>query len=217
MKAKTRKGLTATVLITATILAGCGGNSRMASGISDQATIGKALAKDTLTPIEESTIPIEEDAASTEKTPTTVWTTNQDLLHQIRIPNSDETMYIEGLSDEEASNTDQILRLYEQADGSENSTYAGELAWLYEPLKHTVADWFNPDFDLPGELRSTWGDKQIQGIDPLANDITMSVKSYLDTYQDEIYFKEDPELGGYRMSARYYILGYLYTSLSLAE
>lgn len=131
-------------------------------------------------------------------------------LQPIRLLNSEDIVYIEGISTEDAAYIDQVFRLYEETDGAEVTE--GELAWIYNQLQPTVANWFNPEFDLVDAFNaSDHTEETVGSMSWLFNPI---VQNLAKENSDEVfYYRYDGDLNGYRMSTAYFFLGFAYSGM----
>lgn len=132
-------------------------------------------------------------------------------LQPIRLPNSEEVVYIEGVTTNDVALIDAILRRFEELDGTE-ATEAGELAWIYTDLQPAINDWFDPDFDLIGAFSATEHTPESDGAMAWLS-VPLSQNLAADESGNAFYYKKDAELGGYRMSAGYYLIGFVYSGM----
>ncbi len=134
---------------------------------------------------------------------------NEAALKPIRMINSDDIVYVEGISDEMASDINLVLRRYEETGDLKMDD---DMLWVYSQLQPTIANWFNPDFNLieafsaknhtlESDGKTAWLSVQLSQI--LASGDTDSI----------FYYRYDDKLGGYRMSAYYYLLGLSYSCM----
>ncbi len=131
-------------------------------------------------------------------------------LQPIRLPNSEEVVYIEWLPAEDVTKIDGLLRQFEQAD-ADTAAEAGEMAWIYTETLPAIAEWFNPEFDLIEAYKAS--DRPSE-TDPVMDEIITALEYNLakENANDIFYFRKGET--GYCMSAGYYLLGYVYSGIS---
>ena len=130
------------------------------------------------------------------------------IKQAIRMPNSEEVVYIEGISKEEADSLDNALRMYEETLGAEVDT-TDSLAYIYTEMGPAIESWFDPAVDTVAAFKATEHDPT--GVNAwLTNPLEEALAR--EEYKNAFYFKERSD-GGYNMSYGYYLIGYTHSSL----
>lgn len=135
-------------------------------------------------------------------------------LQAVRLINSDEMVYIEDITAEEAATIDLVFRYYEATNGAE--TTDGELAWIYNPIRPAITDWFDPEFNLIENFKTLkqtdeTGDMKTGTFAWIINPLSTELASQ--NADNVFYYRADQDLGGYVMSGGYFYLGYTYSSI----
>lgn len=136
-------------------------------------------------------------------------------LLSVRLPNSEELVYIEGADEATIANIDIIFRHYEEnADTTEATTEEtaneGSLEWLgqqFTEVEIKLAECFDPGFDL----RTAYNEKTASiGETHRFHELVSALSKQP---EEAFYFRKDEELGGYRMSVGYCFMAMVYTDL----
>lgn len=140
--------------------------------------------------------------------------TESEALQPIRLIDSDDMVYIEGITVEAANTIDSVFRYYEATDGAESTD--GELAWIYNPLRPAITDWFDPGFDLVETFKvlketDKTGSMETGTLAWIINPLSAELTS--ENADDIFYYRPDAELNGYIMSSGYFYLGYAYSNM----
>lgn len=124
----------------------------------------------------------------------------------IKLPNSEEMVYIEGISQEEADALNNAFRQYEEVADTEVDT-TNELAYLYTEIGPAIEAWFDPKIDTVADFKSVLHDNGTVAW------LTQPLEQALEREDcaNAFYYKER-EGGGYTMSYGYYLVGYAHSS-----
>lgn len=136
-------------------------------------------------------------------------------LLSVRLPNSEELVYIEGADEATITNIDMALRHYEETsaiikaagDTSEEGGFATLEQRIVE-VESRLVECFNPEFDL----RAAYGEK-VASINE-GHQLYWLISGLSNQPEEAFYFHNDEELGGYRMSAAYYFMVTVYADLA---
>lgn len=135
-------------------------------------------------------------------------------LLSVRLPNSEELVYVEGADETTIANLDTVFRHYEEsantAEATDEAVEEGSLAWLEQRLTETEAkliECFNPEFDL----YNAYSEKTASINE--SHQLYWLVSGLSEQPEEAFYFREEEALGGYRMSAAYYFMGMVYVDL----
>lgn len=143
-------------------------------------------------------------------------TTTEDIasstMQPIRLVNSEETVFIEGVTAAEATYLDALFRGYEQAV-SEPLNTTGTTLWIYAPLMLVVLNWFDPNFNLiPAFQQASENYSRTGPLSYIINPLNEALTS--PEAENIFYYKTDEQLGGYRMSLYYFLAGYVYFNIA---
>ncbi len=136
-------------------------------------------------------------------------------LLSVRLPNSEELVYIEGADEVTIANIDIIFRHYEENAGTteattEETANEGSLEWLgqqFTEVEIKLAECFDPGFDL----RTAYNEKTASiGETHRFHELVSALSKQP---EEAFYFRKDEELGGYRMSVGYCFMAMVYTDL----
>lgn len=125
----------------------------------------------------------------------------------IKLPNSEEMVYIEGISQEEADALDKAFRQYEEVANTEVDT-TNELAHLYTEMGPAIEAWFDPEIDTVADFKSVLHDTN-ETVAWLTQPLEQALER--EDCANAFYYKER-EGGGYTMSYGYYLVGYAHSS-----
>ncbi len=150
------------------------------------------------------------DEAATDIDLSVLGSSDPSTLQPIRLPNSEEVVYVEWLPAEDVTKIDGLLRQFEQAD-ADTAAEAGEMAWIYTETLPAIAEWFNPEFNLVEAYKASDHPSE---TDPVMDEIITALEYNLakENANDIFYFRKGET--GYRMSAGYYLLGYVYSGIN---
>lgn len=134
-----------------------------------------------------------------------VFNDEDDSLGQaIKLVNSEDIVYIDGISAEDAKMIDALLRYVEDTSKITDA----DLAQQFDQIAPKIAQWFDPNFDVVDVFR----DANCE----LRNETTNSLV-FSENAKEELYFVEfDGQTGIYSMSSGYYLLGYYYSGIEQA-
>lgn len=124
---------------------------------------------------------------------------------EIRLPNSEEIVYIEGISEEEAAILDSTLRHYEEL----LNAVEGEITTIGSVNTAAVEAWLNPEINIVDAFASTEYDAT-GSIAWLTNPLKTAL--IREDCAEAFYF-QPREGGGYTMSYGYYLIGYVYSGM----
>lgn len=130
------------------------------------------------------------------------------LEEAVRLPNSEEMVYIEGITKEEADGLDSALRMYEETLGAEVDE-ADSLAYIYTEMGPALEAWFDPNVDTVANFKAVDHDATGAGAwltQPLEQALAR------EDCANAFYFTQR-EGGGYTMSYGYYLVGYAHSGL----
>lgn len=136
-------------------------------------------------------------------------------LLSVRLPNSEELVYIEGADEATITNIDMALRHYEETSAiikaASDTTEEGGFATLEQRIvevESRLVECFNPEFDL----RAAYGEKAASINE--SHQLYWLISGLSNQPEEAFYFHNDEELGGYRMSAAYYFMVTVYADLA---
>lgn len=136
-------------------------------------------------------------------------------LLSVRLPNSEELVYIEGADEATITNIDMALRHYEETSAiikaASDTTEEGGFATLEQRIvevESRLVECFNPEFDL----RAAYGEKAASINE--SHQLYWLISGLSNQPEEAFYFHNDEELGGYRMSAAYYFMVTVYGDLA---
>lgn len=125
----------------------------------------------------------------------------------IKLPNSEEMVYIEGISQEEADALNNAFRQYEEVAGAEVDT-TNELAYLYTEIGPAIETWFDPNVDTIADFKAVLHDAT-GTVAWLTQPLEQALER--EDCANAFYYKER-EGGGYTMSYGYYLVGYAHSN-----
>ena len=136
-------------------------------------------------------------------------------LLSVRLPNSEELVYIEGANEATITNIDMAFRHYEETgtniEATGDTSEEGGFATLEQRIvevESRLVECFNPEFDL----RAAYGEK-VASINE-DHQLYWLISGLSNQPEEAFYFYNDEELGGHRMSAAYYFMVTVYADLA---
>ncbi len=130
------------------------------------------------------------------------------LEEAVRLPNSEEMVYIEGITEEEAAALDNAFRQYEESIGAEVDE-TNSLAYIYTEMGPAIEAWFDPNVDTVANFKAA-----VHDATGATAWLTQPLEQALarEDCANAFYFTQRED-GNYTMSYGYYLIGYAHSSL----